>query len=766
MQSDPPVRPEIQPPRRWLGHVTEPALLFPAFGLIALVILWGVIGKLIRSEQQAAEQAAASSSLELVDTYESQVVRAIREIDQTLKVVKYAYEAGGSRDVFEELRPKALLPPALLFTVYIATADGDVIASTQPVDAMNLAGRPSFEQARALDELSVGRPQPGVNAGDWIVFFARRLDAPDGSFAGVAALSVGASYFVSGYDETRLGRHGMLGILGSDGAFLVRRSGTSVSAGDLANYDATVAIEEGPLDAELDSDGVWRYRSARALYGLPLAVVVGLSRDEQLAPVRRDARNHLLQATAGSVLLIALTVWLGRMSWLLARARERESEERLAHAQRVEYLAYHDGLTTLPNRSLFTRLLEQAVQQAQRHQRKLALLFLDLDRFKHVNDTLGHEAGDQLLQEVAQRLKGALRESDTVARLGGDEFVVLLMEVGDRKHVAAVARKLIAAVGQPFVLHGQECAVGASIGIAVYPDDGRDEQTLTKNADAAMYQTKIGGRNGFQFFTMELHSSANERLALETALRHALSRHEMRLHYQAKREMLGGRISGMEALLRWEHPELGTVAPEEFMAIAEETGLILQIGRWAIRAACLQNVAWQREGLPHASVSLNLSAHQFANVNLQSDIAAILEETGIAPEYLELEVDESVLMRDVESAMHTLTRLRELGVRVGIDRFGAGYSTLSNLGRFPVDTIKIDRSCIRGIAESVSDRKLTDAIIALGRSLSVNVVGHGVETQEQADVLRDQACPELQGYYFDRPLPASEFGKLLEAEKA
>jgi predicted signal transduction protein with EAL and GGDEF domain len=357
-------------------------------------------------------------------------------------------------------------------------------------------------------------------------------------------------------------------------------------------------------------------------------------------------------------------------------------------------------------------------------------------------------------------------EVEWLARLGGDEFVVLLMEVGDRKQVAAVARKIVAAVGQPFVLHGQECAVGASIGIAVYPDDGRDEQTLTKNADAAMYQTKVGGRNGFHFFTAELHDSANERLALETALRHALGRHEMRLHYQAKRAMRGGRITGMEALLRWKHPELGTIAPEEFLAIAEETGVILPIGRWAIRAACLQNLAWQREGLPHLSVSLNLSAQQFASVNLHSDVAAILSETGLAPQCLELEVDESILMRDVDSAMHTLTRLRDLGVRVGIDRFGAGYSTLSNLGRFPVDTIKIDRSCIRGIVESVSDRKLTDAIIALGRTLSVNVVGHGVETQEQADVLRNQSCPELQGYYFDRPLPAAEFAKLLAAEKA
>jgi diguanylate cyclase (GGDEF)-like protein len=452
------------------------------------------------------------------------------------------------------------------------------------------------------------------------------------------------------------------------------------------------------------------------------------------------------------------------MSWQLARSRARETETKLKHARRVEYLAYYDGLTALPNRSLFNKLLSQAISQAQRHHRQLAVAFIDLDRFKQINDTLGHVAGDELLKQVASRLKGCLRDTDAVARLGGDEFVVLLTELTEEKYAATVAQKIITMIADPFVLLGQEFRVTASIGISTYPTDGLDEQTLTKNADIAMYQAKEDGKNQFQFYSEALNANSLERLTLESSLRHALERNEFRLEYQAKREMVHGQITGMEALLRWHHPDLGLVAPMQFIPVAEETGLIVPIGKWVLQTACLQNVAWQKQGLPRLSIAVNLTARQFGDEHLLRDIASILESTGMEASLLELEIHESVLIRDIERTLRVLTQLKSLGLRIAIDDFGTGYSSLATLQRFPLDTIKIDRSYIRDIGTYAADSSLTKAIIEMGKNLSLTVVAQGVETKEQAEFLRANACDELQGFYFNKPLSAQKSTELLRAQ--
>jgi diguanylate cyclase (GGDEF)-like protein len=506
---------------------------------------------------------------------------------------------------------------------------------------------------------------------------------------------------------------------------------------------------------------VRRWTSARKLYGFPLAILVGLSVDEQMASARRQSRVYVGWAAFGSVLVALLTSLLGRMSWQLMQGRLRESETKLEYAERVEYLAYHDGLTELPNRSMFSRLLGHSISEAHRYERRLAVAFLDLDRFKQINDTLGHEAGDQLLQEVATRIKGCVRDSDTVARLGGDEFVVLLPELEDEKYAAIVAHKILAAVARPFRLMGQEFRVTASIGISTYPQDGLDEQTLTKNADIAMYQAKEEGKNNFQFYSEKLNANSLERLALESSLRHALERDEFRLHYQAKRDIASAKITGMEALLRWEHPDLGTVAPMQFIPVAEETGLILPIGRWVLRTVCLQSIDWQKQGLPTLSIAVNLTARQFLDEQLLSDVTSILGETGMDPHLLELELNESLLIHDVEKTLRILTGLKALGIRIAVDDFGTGYSSLALLQRFPLDTIKIDRSFMRDFVGAEEDTGLADAIIAMGKSLSLTVVAQGVETKEQAEHLRLHACDELQGFYFKRPLPVDEFTQLL-----
>ena len=433
-------------------------------------------------------------------------------------------------------------------------------------------------------------------------------------------------------------------------------------------------------------------------------------------------------------------------------------------AERVEYLAYYDSLTTLPNRGMFSKLLNQAIAFARRDGRQLAVLFLDLDHFKNINDTLGHEAGDLLLQEVARRLRGCLRESDAVARLGGDEFVVLLPALQDPAYVEVVAHKILDAIGGSFEVLGQEFVVTASIGVATFPKDGLDEQAFMKNADIAMYQAKAEGKNNFQVYSEALNANSFGRLALESNLRRALEQDEFQIHYQPKMDAQSVAIVGVEALLRWQHPQLGVVAPGKFLEIAEETGLIVAIGKWVLRAACAQNVAWQESGLPALTMAINLSRRQFADEGLLRDITAILGQVGMRPELLELEIAESTIMHDVDKAMVTLKAFRELGVRVAIDGFGAGYSSLTNLSRFPIDTIKIDGSFVRGLSDHVENRRIADAIIAMGRTLSLTVIAEGVETKAQADFLRERACDELQGIYFSKAVAADQFAALLAAQ--
>lgn len=448
----------------------------------------------------------------------------------------------------------------------------------------------------------------------------------------------------------------------------------------------------------------------------------------------------------------------------LAESELRETQEKLAHAQRAEHLSNHDALTDLPNRRLFDSLLAQAVVQAKRYGRELAVLFLDLDRFKLVNDTMGHQAGDRLLQEAAIRLKGCLRESDTVARLGGDEFVVLLTDLPDADQPATVADKILAAIGKPFTLDTHEFKVTASIGISVFPQDGSDGAALTKNADIAMYQAKREGKNNFQYYSEQLNAHSLQRLSLEAGLRRAVDQGEFRLHYQPKRGTTTELVTGVEALLRWQHPDLGLVGPMEFLPVAEEMGLSVALGRWVLKTACQQNVQWQRNGFPDLVMSVNLTSKQLMNEGLVRDIGAILDETGMRADCLELELAERTLTHDVNRSVAILGALKQRGVRLAIDDFGAGYSSLAALKRFPLDTVKIDRSFIRGVASDVADKYVAQALIAMGRTLNLTIVAQGVETQEQADFLRRNDCDECQGFYFTAAVPPEELTSLLERQ--
>jgi diguanylate cyclase (GGDEF)-like protein len=447
-------------------------------------------------------------------------------------------------------------------------------------------------------------------------------------------------------------------------------------------------------------------------------------------------------------------ILLGMVLYLVYRdiTERRQAEEKL------RVVSTHDPLTALPNRTLLHERLSHALAKAQRHGRQLAVLFIDLDRFKYVNDTLGHEAGDKLLQVAAQRLYDCLRETDTMARQGGDEFVVLMDELADREPISRVSQRILDTVAQPFVVDGQELHITASIGISVYPDDGR---TLLRNADIAMYRAKEKGKNNFQFYSAQIDNYSVERLALESDLRRALERDELRLHYQPKVDIATGQISGMEALLRWQHPELGRIAPGRFIPIAEENGLILPIGAWVLKTACNQNREWQRQGLRRFPVAVNLSPRQFAGESLLDDVKSALAESGLEPSDLELEITESMVMNNPEQAVNMLRQLKDLGIRVAIDDFGIGYSSLAYLKRFPIDSVKVDRSFVEDIPEDVNSMAIAQAIIAMAHSLRLKVVAEGVESEAQLGFLRGEGCDEIQGFYFSEARAASEVAELM-----
>jgi len=433
-----------------------------------------------------------------------------------------------------------------------------------------------------------------------------------------------------------------------------------------------------------------------------------------------------------------------------------------AMALQMSHAAEHDFLTGLPNRMLLNDRINQAIALAPRHMKQVAVLFLDLDGFKHINDSLGHPVGDKLLQSIARRLVECVRASDTVSRQGGDEFVVLLSEVEQPEGAAATARRMLQAVAGSHSIDRHELHVTTSIGVSVYPDDGLDAEALIKNADTAMYQAKENGRQSFQFFKPAMNVRAVERQSIEECLRRALERREFVLHYQPKVDLRTGAITGVEALIRWTHPTRGLVTPAQFIPIAEDCGLILPIGAWVLREACQQARAWVDAGLPAVTMAVNVSAMEFRDDNFLQRLFAILDETRLDPRSLELELTESVLMKRAESTASILQVLREKGVQVAVDDFGTGYSSLSYLRKFPVDALKIDQSFVRQISSAGASAPLVTAVIGMARNLKLRVVAEGVETREEMTFLRAHQCDEAQGYYFSRPVLPQPFARLLE----
>jgi diguanylate cyclase (GGDEF)-like protein len=473
----------------------------------------------------------------------------------------------------------------------------------------------------------------------------------------------------------------------------------------------------------------------------------------------RRSATYARELRAANATLQAQAEELSRFNLLL----QKEVQERMRSEKEIEYLAHHDTLTGLPNRRLFSRYLVDAIRDGRRYSKELAVLFVDLDRFKTINDTMGHEAGDLLLQDIGRRLRWCLRPEHILARFGGDEFVLLLPELHEPSSAAAVADKILTVISEPLVVHGQEFHVTASVGISTFPKDGRNEQTLMKHADIAMYQAKEAGKSRFRYYSGQPDGAALDRLSLETRLRQAVDRGEFELRYQPKVDLVTGQIVGVEALLRWQQPQLGNVSPTEFIPLAEETGLIVKIGKWALETACRQGAAWHKLGYGQLGIAVNLSARQLADDRLAEDVAAIIDSSGIDPACLELEITESVVMRDVGKALTTLRTLKSLGLRFALDDFGTGHSSLSILKQFPIDTLKIDGAFVKGIPANYKDNGIAEAIIAMGRSLDLTVVAEAVETADQVAFLRARACHQFQGYYFSAPVTADQLETMLGA---
>jgi diguanylate cyclase (GGDEF)-like protein len=473
----------------------------------------------------------------------------------------------------------------------------------------------------------------------------------------------------------------------------------------------------------------------------------------------RAANSDWLAITIGVLAFAVLTITTILLMYdahLESRTRRHNELLEEANAQ-LQHVATHDALTGLPNRLLLADRLNQAIAHAERHRQRFAVLVVDLDRFKSINDSLGHLAGDALLKDVCQRLRQVLRKADTLARLGGDEFVLILNEIAGPQGAEAVASKVLADIARPVLVSELELHISASIGISICPDDGTDAETLLQHADAAMYHAKNKGRGAYQFFAPAMNAFARDRLELENGLRRALEQREFVLHYQPKVDVRTGRVDSAEALVRWRHPTRGLVPPLDFVPLAEETGLIIPIGEWVIREACRQAYAWQAAGLRPLRVAVNLSAKQFKQTNLVESIRTALRLARLEPRFLEIELTESAVMQDAEQSIEILRELSELGVRISVDDFGTGYSSLSYLRRLPLDKLKIDRAFIRELATSRDDAEIVRAIVSLAHTLRLKVIAEGVETPEQLEFLRTLGCDQYQGYHYSAPMPSNAF---------
>jgi diguanylate cyclase (GGDEF)-like protein len=731
------------------------------------LFVWIVAGVSLYSSYEIYRGRAAASSRNIARLMAESVAGDLYRIDLVLQSVtdEYARQRAGGGSLQVSTFPafldrlKSRLPMAE--GLRIADAKGSLLfySENREGGGINIVDREYFIQLRDgnSQEMVIGKPLQSRVNGRWVLPFARRLTGPNG-FEGVVVIAVAADWFVEKFSRLEVGPHGAVALRGDDRRGFEQLARYPTSAGFVGQTAVSESLHrmfslhprQGTYEAYSGPDKVHRTHSYQRLDTYPLIAIVGLAREDWLVDWEREV-----------VKLGSLALLFGVMSVFGARMLVRAWGERLEAQSRLQFLAYHDVLTGLPNRTLFRDRFEQARTRADRERTKVALLFIDLDQFKTINDTLGHQLGDQLLIGVGHRLCECVREGDTVSRQGGDEFLLLLPDLTDPSATAAPLVSVMNHIAEPFEIEGSELTTTVSIGIAVYPDDGHDFETLAKKADMAMYRAKEAGRNAYRFFDEQMNVDAIEHLAMRNGLRRALQRNEFVLHYQPQIDLVTGAVIGAEALIRWNHPDMGLVAPGRFIGVAEESRLIIPIGEWVLREACRQATAWRRAGLPALTVAVNLSGVQFRRGDVEQTVRLALETSGYDPACLELEITESTLIQNVEEVLESVKQLKRLGVRLSIDDFGTGYSSLAYLKRFDVDKLKIDQSFIRDLTNDANDAAIVQAVIQMGHSLNLRVIAEGVENAEALARLRALGCDEVQGYYFAKPMPADEFARFV-----
>jgi diguanylate cyclase (GGDEF)-like protein len=509
-------------------------------------------------------------------------------------------------------------------------------------------------------------------------------------------------------------------------------------------------------------DGIERHFVFRVFDDLPFVIVIGKTERDMLSNWYQKAEIYAASALL-LVTVVSLLLWSWQKNYRSAVRSADVFQDKYAHmARHASYVETHDALTDLPNRQALLAELAAKLADAHTSNRRLALLLIDLDQFKNINDGLGHAVGDLLLQQFADRLRSMIRDEDSLVRLGGDEFVLLLADGYDESIPAHMAQRVLDTASVPFNVDGQELNITCSVGITVFPHDGSNGEALLQHADAALYEAKFSGRNAYRFFTQEMNDRVGERVRLESRLRRAFAQKQLKLYYQPQYRVDDGKLVGLEALLRWHDPEEGPIAPSRFIPIAEQCGLIKPIGAWVLVEACRQAAEWQRQGLPPVVMAVNLSAVQLVATNLVDSVQSVLDDSGLSPEWLELEITESMLMTDTERTMKDLADLRKLGVKVAIDDFGTGYSSFAYLKKLPVDKIKIDKSFVDDISDDPNSRAIVHAIIAVAGSLGLHTIAEGVETQDQFKLLKDSGCDMVQGYLYSPAVPVESIAKLIQ----
>ena len=752
--------------------------------LVAIVVVLdaiviGAASLALHHSRVRYEERASTAATNIAVFQERDLVSTVEQVDLVLQTI--ADEVGEARadpalgdaslDGFI-LRQAARLPA--LHGLRITDARGNVThgLGMVPGSHANLADRAYFIDLARDPDLGIQISKPLVSrVSEWEIVLARRLSGRDGAFDGVVYATIPLKYFVDKFAAIDVGAHGIVGLRDADLGVIARWPSIRSIGEDVGSKTASpglhAAIDSGATTGtfrgQSGSDGVDRTLSFRRLPHLPLVIVVGLATEDTLA----DWWAEFARAVALSTMFAGVTGLFSAMlyrSWLRREADvDAHMTERHASARHIEFLAHHDALTALPNRTVMESRFVQAVAEAARSGAVVALMFLDLDSFKSVNDSLGHPVGDELLKGVALRLDRFARASDIVGRQGGDEFLIVFTGLAGDADVALAADRLMDQFRTPFVIDGHEISTSLSVGVALYPRDGDDFSTLLKKADIAMYQAKAAGRDAWRQFSDHMHVETLGRHRVRSALHQAIERGEFKLHFQPQIDLDSGRVIGAEALLRWTHAELGAVPPVEFIPLAEESGLIVPIGAWVLDEACRHAVAWQKPGRPPLSVAVNISAVQFARGDLEDTVHRALAASGLAPELLELELTESILIRNVDSVLATVMRLKRLGVMLSIDDFGTGYSSLTYLKRFAVDKLKIDQSFIRDLVTDVDSGAIVQAIIQMARSLNLKTVAEGIEDDAVLAHLKALACDQGQGYGIARPMPAQALLEFLEA---